>query len=411
MPILNLSDKTIQNLTNPSKQIDFYDSGRGSLAGLILKASPGGSRTFYLLWRPKGKRGTRQHKLGRYPALGLSAAREKARKLQVALQEEPDLFTKQKQAEEDKVDRRFSAVVSEFRKRYVEKKGIRTGRVMLRQIEKHLMPTLSDRDINSIRRRELTKLLDTIEDNHGPSMADAVLASFRSLAKFHALRDDTFNSPLIAGMKRYQSRPRARVLSDEELRAFWNATEGMGIFGALARTCLLTGARRAKVHHMRHSDIEDGIWTLGHEDREKPNAGLIKLPPLARSIIQCTPRIERNPFVFPGTRLRGPFSAWDASTTELLRLMRMELPDMQHFTMHDLRRTFRTRLSRLKIDPHVAERCIGHVVGNQVTRTYDVWEFFDEKSAAFAAFADHIQQIVSPPPISNVVRLSAVSSY
>ncbi|MDA9500528.1 hypothetical protein XI05_24225 [Bradyrhizobium sp. CCBAU 11357] len=343
--------------------------------------------------------------------MGLAAAREKARKLQVALQEDPDVFAKQKQAEEDKVDRTFSAVVKEFEKRYVEKNGIRTGRVMMQQIEKHLMPTLKDRDINSIRRKELTKLLDKIEDKHGPSMADAVLAAFRSLAKFHALRDDGFNSPIIPGMKRYKTKQRTRVLNDAELRAFWNATEGMGIFGALARTCLLTGARRAKVHHMKHADIENGVWTLGHEDREKPNAGLIKLPPLALSIIENTPRIERNPYVFPGTRLRGPFSAWDASTTELLRLMRLELPDMEHFTVHDLRRTFRTRLSRLKIDPHIAERCIGHVVGNTVTRTYDLWEFFDEKTAAFAAFAAHVQQIVSPPPASNVVRLPVAVAH
>lgn len=49
MPVLNLSDKAIRYLAAPAKQIDFYDSGRGSVTGLILKASPGGARTFYLL--------------------------------------------------------------------------------------------------------------------------------------------------------------------------------------------------------------------------------------------------------------------------------------------------------------------------------------------------------------------------
>lgn len=106
------------------------------------------------------------------------------------MQEDPDVFAKEKQADEDQIDRTFSAVVEEFRKRYIEKHGIRSGRVMMQQIEKHLMPTLKNRDINSIRRKELTKLLDKIEDKHGPSMADAVLPSFRSLAKFHAPRDD-----------------------------------------------------------------------------------------------------------------------------------------------------------------------------------------------------------------------------
>lgn len=411
MPALNLSDKAIQNLAAPEKQTDFYDSGRGAVAGLILKASPGGSRTFYLLWRPKGKRGTRQHKLGRYPALTLAAAREKARKLQVALQDDPDFFAKHKEAEEQKVRQTFTVVVEQFRKRYVEREGLRTGTVMMQQIAKHLTPKFKDRDFSSIRRSEIAAQLDKVEDKHGAAMADSVLSIYRSLAKFYALRNDSYNSPIIAGMKRYKSKPRERVLSDVEIRAFWNATAKLGIFGGLARICLLTGQRRAKVNFMKRSDIQDGVWVLGHEPKEKPNCGQLKLVPLVLSIIDSQPRLDRNPYVFPGTRLGGPFSGWGQSSKDLLKLMRDEIEGMPHFTLHDLRRTFRSRCSKLGIPREIAERCLGHVVGNAVERTYDQYRYEPEMTAAFAAVAAHIADVVSPPPGSNVVRMSAVRAH
>src|SRR4029077_3061911 len=113
-----------------------------------------------------------------------------------------------------------------------------------------------------------------------------------------------------------------------EIRALWNATAKLGTYGALARVCLLTGQRRAKVTHMKWADIKNGVWTLGHEPNEKPNCGMIKLAPFVLSIIEAQPRIEKNPYVFPAMRKRRAFNAFGQYQLELTKLEREELPDM-----------------------------------------------------------------------------------
>lgn len=410
MPAINLSDRAIANFIPTDRQTNFYDSGKGSARGLFLKLSPGGGRSFWLNYRDKQKRGSRQVRLGPYPALTLAKAREKARELVVALQLDPDHFRKQKIEQEDSSFRTFQIVAEDFKKRHIDRKGLRTGRVMWQQIEKHLIPEFGPRDIRTIKRSEIARHLDKIEDRHGPSMCDSVLAILRSICKFHTSRDDDFASPIVSGMKRGENNSRSRVLNDDEIRVFWSVTGTMGIFGGLLRVCLLTGQRRTKVNLMKHTDIspQDGIWTLGREKREKFNADRIKLAPLALAIIADMPRINLNPYVFPGTRLRGPFSGWGQSIEQLHKLMKKALPEMEHWVVHDLRRTFRTRCSMLKIDREVAERCLGHRMGNAVEQTYSRYGFDSEMADAFQRIADHVAEIVNPTPSgSNVVKLSA----
>jgi integrase len=410
-----MSDKTISNLALPkSKQIDWYDdpTGNGAVKGLLLKASPGGAKTFYLLYRPKNVKGSRQHRLGPYPALKLAAARTTARVLISALAADRDHLEKQKEDERKKQAvlnvTTFSAVADTFKKIYIDGNKLRTGDVMWAQIKKHLLPKLGAKDFNAISlKRDLTPLFDGIANKHGAAMSDSVLTIFKTMVSFQLGRDEDFRSPIPNRMKRrYKSRRRKRVLSDAEIMAFWNATAKMGTFGSLARISLLTGARRAKVNFMKWADIKNGIWTLGLEDREKPNCGWIFLPTLALSIIQAQPKLDKNPFVFTGSRKpRRAFTAFANSQKELMKLMREEIPDMPAFTLHDLRRTFRTRCSMIGVERETAERCIGHVIGNQIERTYDLWDYPAELTEAFAAVAAHIDNIINPPPSDNVVRM------
>ena len=67
------------------------------------------------------------------------------------------------------------------------------------------------------------------------------------------------------------------------------------------------------------------------------------------------------------------------------------------WTWHDLRRTFRTGLSDLKIAPHIAELAIAH--GKQgLNRIYDQHRYDTELHEAFALWAQRVMSIVAPPP-------------
>jgi integrase len=74
------------------------------------------------------------------------------------------------------------------------------------------------------------------------------------------------------------------------------------------------------------------------------------------------------------------------------------------WTLHDLRRTARSLMSRAGISADHAERCLGHVIGG-VRGTYDRHRFQDEMLHAYEALAAQIERVVNPTP--NVVSLPA----
>jgi integrase len=72
------------------------------------------------------------------------------------------------------------------------------------------------------------------------------------------------------------------------------------------------------------------------------------------------------------------------------------------WTLHDIRRTSRSLLSRAGVPSDHAERCLGHVIGG-IRGTYDRHEYREEKRLAFEALASLIARIVDPQP--NVVAI------
>ena len=54
---------------------------------------------------------------------------------------------------------------------------------------------------------------------------------------------------------------------------------------------------------------------------------------------------------------------------------------LEHFTLHDLRRTMRTHLAALGVRAEVAERCLGHKLRG-VEGTYNRHDYFNERRAA-----------------------------
>jgi integrase len=57
---------------------------------------------------------------------------------------------------------------------------------------------------------------------------------------------------------------------------------------------------------------------------------------------------------------------------------------------HDLRRTFRTMLSRIGVVPHVAELCLGHIEKETMRRVYDGHDYSGEMADAWDRAGAHI---------------------
>jgi hypothetical protein len=66
---------------------------------------------------------------------------------------------------------------------------------------------------------------------------------------------------------------------------------------------------------------------------------------------------------------------------------------LERWTLHDARRSFRTGLSKLGVQPHIAELCINHAKGG-LQAVYDIHTYQGEITRALALWANHIASII-----------------
>jgi integrase len=365
------------------------------LAGHYVRVQPSGAKSFVAVTRDPTNGKQVWATIGPADLMTVEEAREKARDAIKRVQAGQPAFETPVKAE------LFADVAEQWLKRHVAAKGLRSAPDLARLLKTHVYPRWANRPFLDIRRSDIAALLDEIEDNHGPRQADYVLAIVRSVMNWRAARSDDYSAPISRGMRRTnpKERARARILSDEELRAAWKAAKSDGAFGAFIRLLLLTAQRREKVASMRWRDIANGTWTIPAEAREKGAGGELELPPAALDIIEAQPRIGESPYVFAGRSVKGRehacLSGFGKRKRALDAKVAAELPNVPQWQLHDLRRTARSLMSRAGVRPDIAERVMGHVQPG-VAGVYDRHAYFDEKADALAKLAALVDAIVKP---------------
>lgn len=384
-----LTDKGVAALKSRASRYAFPDP---ELRGLYVRVQPSGAKSFVTVARdPYGKQVWTT--IGAADVLGVDEARDLAREaIKRVRQGLPAIEPPPARPDS------FKAVAENWLKRHVAAKRFRSEYEIRRVLERYVYPHWGNRDFISIKRSDISTLLDHVEDNHGAQQADKVLSVARGIANWFAGRDDDYVSPFVRGMRRH-SGARTRVLEDDELPVIWKTAEGNGQFGAIVRLLLLTGQRREKVNSMKWADLADGVWTIATVEREKNNAGSLALPAQALAIIQAQPGVGENPYVFAG---RGN-GAYDISQSKAP--FDRKLPKMPHWTLHDLRRTSRSLMSRAGVRPDIAERVMGHAIAG-IEGVYDRHSYREEKADALRRLAMLVDGIVNPR--DNVHKLKRI---
>jgi integrase len=386
-----LTDNMVARLPRKRKRYFFPDP---EMPGHGVRVLPDGVSSYYTITRDAfGKQ--RWVRLGPTAGSKIAESREQARAIIKRLKAgltpiEPPPVKPDTVAD----------VAQNWLRRHVEAKGLRTAPEMRRVLHRYVLPHWADLAFKDIRRSDIARLLDGIEDKSGAWAADSALSVLRAMATWFAARDDTYTPPFVRGMRRVapQDRKRDRKLSDHELRKLWKAAEGAGAFGAFLQILLLTAQRRQKVVTMKWDDIaEDGTWTIPTAPREKSTGGVLVLPKLALDIIRAQPRLAGNFYVFAGQGA-GPLAGFSERNTSFKSRFGID----GDATLHDLRRTSRSLMARAGVNREHAERVLGHALPG-VEGVYNVHDFVPEKAAALAKLAGLIEEIVHGEPGNNVV--------
>ena len=171
----------------------------------------------------------------------------------------------------------------------------------------------------------------------------------------------------------------------------------------------MTGCRRSEVSAATWSEIDlaTRTWTIPASRHKAGSEHHIPLTDDTVALLAGLPRHRSGDHVFTTTFGKTSIAGFSKFTARLVRAMRSELgPDMPPFCLHDLRRTFRSRLSEIGISERVAELCIAHAPRNALVRIYDQHRFADEIRAAHEAWHRRLRDILEPPH-SNIVPLRA----
>jgi integrase len=377
-----LTDRFCDRAKASQGQIDFFDE---NVSGLALRVTKHGVKAWTFIYTaPSGKRA--RITLGRYPMTSLGAARALAIEVKGNIEagRDPRSITKAET---------LRAICQEYLKR--EGPALRSIDQRRSVFERLVLPVLGDTLVIEIRRSDIVRLLDKIEDENGPRAAHVVLAYLSKLFNWHASREDDFRSPIVRGMGRVKPKERARdrVLSDDEIRTVWKAANELKTpFSRYVQFLLLTAARRNEAAKMRRAELAEGIWTIPAERMKAKQEHVV---PLSAAALSLLPAIGE--FMFSLDDI-APITSFSNRKEEFDRAAPLSKP----WTLHDLRRTARSLMSRAQVPADIAERCLAHVIGG-VRGVYDRHAYLEEKRHAFEALAGLVQRIIDPQP--NVVSL------
>jgi integrase len=345
------------------------------------------------------------------PHYTLSSAREEAKKHLAAVQlgQDPTAAKRSRIAAKT-----FRDLAHDYIDLYA-KPNKKTWAKDQQMIDRDLLPAFKDTPLAEISRADIATVLNKIH-KRAPVLANRTFEVTRKMFNWSVEQGLIDVSPCYLLKKPGTETKRDRVLSEHEIKAFWEWTESNEFAVAsnnlgdttkyIFQLVLLTGQRPGEVCQIsKHQiDYDARVWTI---PKSVHKSGRVHMVPLSNAVMSILDRVNEinsrsvrrseRPEYFLSPRK-------DASVlpnTLINKIRRRgDLLDIPHWTPHDLRRTAATNISGRVLDGDqkskrfIVARVLGHT-DKEVTGIYDRYEYLDEKKTALQGWADLVTSWVS----------------
>jgi integrase len=370
-----LTDKTLRGLKAESTAVDYWDE---MLPGFGVRVGTTGVKSFFAGVYVNGK--YRRITLGRYDILSLVDARAKAKAIMADAHGGIGPELRKKRDEKGT----FGAVAQAFMLDYA--KDHRTRKEYQRKIDVELA-AWHDRQIADIRRADIKELV-RVKARTAPIAANRLLSIISKIFNWAVKEELVESSPAIQIDRPGKETERERSLSAEEIRIVWAALDKLNYpWGPIYKFLLVTGQRRGEVAGMRWSEINGEGWKLPGERAKKGKGHLVPLSSLAIEILAGVPQIGELVF---RANTDTPLQGFEKATARVKNLT----GPMEHWYIHDLRRTFATHMRSLGVERLVVSKLLNHAEAG-VTKIYDRYAADPEKTAAMERWANRLREIIS----------------
>ncbi|HZS56805.1 MAG TPA: site-specific integrase [Bryobacteraceae bacterium] len=364
-----LTEITLRTVRPPAHgQITIWDA----LPNFGVRVSQGGAKTFVVLLGRNGNR----HTIGRYPIISLQEARSEARRLlaeRTLGQHQPQSIT-------------FERALPIFIASQYQGKRDRSRKETERLLKRHFLPKFRGDRVSNISTERLSLILNSLEDT--PSLQRHALMAGSTFLRW-CVNNRYINHNPSQGLKFAKGKSRTRTLTNEEISSVWRATRERTNFNLIVRLCLLIGQRRGEVGGLRaeYIDWQNQTITFPPEAVKNNREHTIPFGKLAAAILITLPK---EGYLFPGNHGAECFNGYSKCKRALDKKCKIE-----HWTLHDLRRTFATNLAGKGTAPHIVERLLNHVTGiiSGVASVYNKYSYMNEMREAVAAWEDQLKRL------------------
>lgn len=378
MPTGRISKRVVDQLEcSPDKdRVILWD---GSLVGFGVIAFKSGVKSYVVQYRQHGR--SRRSRIGLHGRLTADEARSEAKKLLGLTESGHDPIATREAARSAQTLREVS---EEFMRLHVRpKKKPRTADEYQTLLNEHILPLMGSKRLKDVRRADVARL-HSIISNTAPVAANRALSLVSSLWNWSAKREVVLaHENPASGVEKNREQGRERYLTNEEFARLGNVLREAETIGlpfvvdhanpkakhapksnarrpidpyaiAAIRLLIFTGARFREVLHMRWQDIDfdRGIVHLP-DSKTGPKPLMLSAPAL--QLLAELPRLEGNPYVFPGQKpnahradLKKPWKAIRGTA------------QLDGVRLHDLRHTFASVGAGAALSLPVIGRLLGH---------------------------------------------------
>lgn len=425
MKVTTFTDIMIRKLKPEAKE---YRRSEGN--GFTIRVMPSGVKTWLYLYTIDEKR--RCKNLGQYSDVPLEEAREKFDEAKRMVKKGIDPLTVEDQKKDEL---RKAPTVAMLIEEYIEKHAKPTKRGWAedkRILEHDALPTWGKRKAHDITKRDVVLLLESIIERGSPGSANNNFKIIRKMFRFAVQRDIIEHSPCDGVVMPAPLNRGDRVLSEAEIKTFWNSLDTCHVSGDIKRALrliLLTGQRPGEVIGMNTSELDGRWWTIPAERSKNKRSHRVYLTDTALKLIGQleilnpeTKEMEPKGYIFPSPRTNK-----DADGN-LLPVKPIEVSAIAHvirrnsavsvnvdgkpvfdkegtpvivnkigvtdFTPHDLRRTAATFMSQIGFMDEVIDAVLNHTKQG-IIRTYNLNRYDKEKQQALEAWERKLNSIIT----------------
>lgn len=399
-----LSDIQIRGWIKSGERFEQRSDGDGLYLRFREKdASP----SWLFRYRFAGKQ--RLMVIGRYGSLSLADARKEARRLAAQVSMGADVAG-DKQArkaaalakiEADEQAMTVADLADEFFERTIVPRW-KHPQIVRSKIERDIKPVLGKKKVEEVKPADIDALLKAVVDRGAPTVANDVLRWVRRMFNYAIKRHLCEYNPAAAFDQSDAggAEPsRDRALDKDEIKVFFRAmrkAKGFSVQNELTiKLLLLLAVRKQELTAARWDefDLDSAVWNLPAARTKTGAAIAIPLPPVAVDWLRDLQRLScGSDYVLPARKAQTRMLPHIHEGTINVALAKVK-HGLKPFTVHDLRRTARTRIAGLQISDFVAERCLNHAIPGSAGK-YDRFHYFDERRDALTKWAGLLESLM-----------------